>query len=398
MSASLRAFLRLSRLRFLAGGVAGGALGTAVAAYETGAVDWRSYALAQVTISAFHLMTHYANDYFDRGGDAAAVRTAFSGGSGALVDGSLQPRVALLAALACLGAGALAGGALWRAGHAALAAQIAIAIAVLAWSYSAPPLRLLARGLGELDATLVVAILVPLCAFAAQRGAVDSHALLATLPGAAAMFAMMLAVEFPDLEADAACGKRNLLVRFGAATGARLGATALLVLYASAALAPLAGAPPAAALAIAATLPLGFGYLRALGRGQEIQPEQLAGRAVALFFVVTVYGALGYAACAGNLPKGGLRAETKAAGSMVEPSVTHVESLYERANAALDAVRPAIQRDGGDVWLVRIDGSTAYVQMVGACGGCPMSNATLRGGIEAAVRGRCPEITSVEQV
>jgi Fe-S cluster biogenesis protein NfuA len=73
-------------------------------------------------------------------------------------------------------------------------------------------------------------------------------------------------------------------------------------------------------------------------------------------------------------------------------------ALRARASAALDEVRPAIQRDGGDVWLIRIDGGTAYVQLVGACGGCPMSNSTLRGAVETAILGRCPEITSVEQV
>lgn len=75
-----------------------------------------------------------------------------------------------------------------------------------------------------------------------------------------------------------------------------------------------------------------------------------------------------------------------------------VDALRARANEALDGVRPAIQRDGGDVWLIRIEGTTAYVQMVGACGGCPMSNSTLRGLVETAIRERCPEISSVEQV
>jgi Fe-S cluster biogenesis protein NfuA len=78
--------------------------------------------------------------------------------------------------------------------------------------------------------------------------------------------------------------------------------------------------------------------------------------------------------------------------------VVEAKTVHERVNAALDAVRPAIQRDGGDVWLVRIDAGVAYVQMVGACGGCPMSNATLRGAIEKAVLSHCSEIASVEQV
>ena len=54
--------------------------------------------------------------------------------------------------------------------------------------------------------------------------------------------------------------------------------------------------------------------------------------------------------------------------------------------------------DGGDVWLVKIEGDVAYVQMIGACGGCPASHATLKGGIEAVVREDVPEIRAVEQI
>lgn len=74
------------------------------------------------------------------------------------------------------------------------------------------------------------------------------------------------------------------------------------------------------------------------------------------------------------------------------------ETLEQRINRALDKVRPVIQADGGEVWLVRVDGTTAYVQMLGACGGCPASTMTLKGAIEAVVCSDVPEITSVEQV
>ncbi|GAC1299408.1 MAG: NifU family protein [Vulcanimicrobiaceae bacterium] len=73
-------------------------------------------------------------------------------------------------------------------------------------------------------------------------------------------------------------------------------------------------------------------------------------------------------------------------------------TLEGRVNAALDVVRPGIHRDGGDVWLIRIDERIAYVQMVGACGGCPMSTATLKGAIERVVVEQCPEIERVEQL
>ncbi len=74
------------------------------------------------------------------------------------------------------------------------------------------------------------------------------------------------------------------------------------------------------------------------------------------------------------------------------------ESIEDRVNRALDKVRPLIQSDGGEVWLIRVDGSTAYVQMLGACGGCPASNVTLKGAIEAVVTADVPEVTEVLQV
>jgi Fe-S cluster biogenesis protein NfuA len=85
-----------------------------------------------------------------------------------------------------------------------------------------------------------------------------------------------------------------------------------------------------------------------------------------------------------------------AAGRGVAPE--NASTLEARIEAALDRVRPAIRRDSGDVWLVKVEGDIAYVQMIGACGGCPASNATLKGGIEAVIREDVPEIRTVEQV
>jgi Fe-S cluster biogenesis protein NfuA len=73
-------------------------------------------------------------------------------------------------------------------------------------------------------------------------------------------------------------------------------------------------------------------------------------------------------------------------------------SIEERVNVALEKVRPGIALDGGEVWLIRIQGDIAFVQMLGACGGCPASNMTLKGAIEAVVTTEVPEIREVVQV
>ena len=54
--------------------------------------------------------------------------------------------------------------------------------------------------------------------------------------------------------------------------------------------------------------------------------------------------------------------------------------------------------DGGEVWLIKVENNVAFVQMLGACGGCPMSNMTLKGAIESIVRADVPEIEEVVQV
>jgi Fe-S cluster biogenesis protein NfuA len=73
-------------------------------------------------------------------------------------------------------------------------------------------------------------------------------------------------------------------------------------------------------------------------------------------------------------------------------------TIQERVNAAIDKVRPGIAADGGEVWLVKVEDGVAYVQMLGACGGCPASMMTLKGAIEAIVRADVPEIREVVEL
>ena len=75
--------------------------------------------------------------------------------------------------------------------------------------------------------------------------------------------------------------------------------------------------------------------------------------------------------------------------------------MVERSNVvdALNLIRPALQRDGGDVELVDVTTEgVVKVKLVGACGTCPMSILTLKRGIEATLKQRLPEIASVESV
>jgi Fe-S cluster biogenesis protein NfuA len=64
-------------------------------------------------------------------------------------------------------------------------------------------------------------------------------------------------------------------------------------------------------------------------------------------------------------------------------------------NETLEYIRPALQADGGDLVLLGVDDGTVNLQLVGACGGCPMSTMTLTAGIERILIDRVPGITAV---
>jgi len=74
-------------------------------------------------------------------------------------------------------------------------------------------------------------------------------------------------------------------------------------------------------------------------------------------------------------------------------------TLREKVENALEGVRPTLQADGGDVQLVDVDDEgTVKVKLTGACGHCPMSQMTLKMGIEKILKKNVPEVKSVESV
>lgn len=72
--------------------------------------------------------------------------------------------------------------------------------------------------------------------------------------------------------------------------------------------------------------------------------------------------------------------------------------ILEKVEAALDSIRPYLQADGGDVRVLDISDGLLRLELLGACGNCPMSTMTLKAGVEEAVRKSVPEITSVEAI
>jgi Fe-S cluster biogenesis protein NfuA len=86
----------------------------------------------------------------------------------------------------------------------------------------------------------------------------------------------------------------------------------------------------------------------------------------------------------------------------------HDEAIYEGETAQVVAeikdlldtrIRPAVAQDGGDILFSRFDPATGvvFLNMRGACSGCPSSSATLKAGVENMLKHYVPEVTGVEQ-
>jgi len=76
-----------------------------------------------------------------------------------------------------------------------------------------------------------------------------------------------------------------------------------------------------------------------------------------------------------------------------------MSNLKEKVEVALNDVRPSLQADGGNVELVDVtDEGKVSVKLTGACGSCPMSQMTLKMGIEKVLKEKVPEVKEVISV
>jgi 1,4-dihydroxy-2-naphthoate octaprenyltransferase len=205
-----------------------------------------------------HAGINVLNDYYDalNGSDAAndERRFPYTGGSRFIQNGVLSLRATGVLGYALLAVEVPAG--LWLT-HRSGPGLIWIGVAGLAvgWAYSAPPLKLMSRGLGE-AAVACGWLIVVLGADYVQRGAFSWTPVVAGLPYGLHVANLLFVNQFPDLKADTAAGKRNLVVRFGAQRARWIYPGIAAAAYLWLAGAVLAGALPALALvALASALP-----------------------------------------------------------------------------------------------------------------------------------------------
>lgn len=213
----LAKYLAATRPAFLSVTLAGALIGLGSASTDGLPIDWVKALLTVLFALVAHAGANVVNDYYDalNGSDALNQQRLFpfTGGSRFIQNGVLSLRQTRLFGYGLLAAVIPAG--LWLTAHSAPGLiWIGCVGLLIGWAYSAPPLQLMARGVGE--AAIVAGwLMVVLGTDFVQRGELAALPLVAGLPFALLVAAILYLNQFPDVRADEAAGKRTLIVRLG---------------------------------------------------------------------------------------------------------------------------------------------------------------------------------------
>jgi 1,4-dihydroxy-2-naphthoate octaprenyltransferase len=251
--------MRATRLPFLSATIVPVLLGIAIAAAH-GFFDLWAAILTVIGACFVQLGLNVANDVFDTAlgaDDANVTPTKYSGGSRVIQYGLLSFRqMATLATVFYLAAGAM--GLLLLATRGSLALLVIGVVGFLvSLGYTAPPLKLVYRGLGEIAVAIGFGPLMLLGAYVVQtRGALAWEPFVASIPVALLVALILYVNEIPDRRGDARAGKRTLPVRFSRDAVVRGYDMAVVAAYATVAVGVLAGLLPVPALLVLLTIPL----------------------------------------------------------------------------------------------------------------------------------------------
>lgn len=219
----LKDMLILGRFHFLFGGFLLFTLGALTAVSMGATADTMRFVLGYIVFFPAHLSVSYSNDLYDINADSFNKPSPFSGGSGVL---GRRPELRGAAFVTAISLIAVSIGMsvvftfLYDMGP--IYPLYVIFGSLLGWFYTAPPLRLSYRGLGEVSTAVAVGILVPLTGYWSMMGRPDPG----PLPLAPSMMlyggAFILNVQVPDVEADLLGMKRSLATRLGRGRTLRL--------------------------------------------------------------------------------------------------------------------------------------------------------------------------------
>ena len=206
------------RPKFLVASVAPILVGSFLAYATTGSFNFGLFILALLAIMVLHAGANLANDYFDHisGNDWANKNpTPFSGGSRYIQQGTLSPKAVLLAALAALAIGSAIGLVIVLLTKSVLILIIGLVGLLGGFFYTAPPIKLGYRCVGEFVIAMLFGLLPVYASYYLQTGTIDTIPLLPAAIVATLIFLIILINEFPDADADATVSKKTLVVHFG---------------------------------------------------------------------------------------------------------------------------------------------------------------------------------------
>ena len=247
------------RPEFLTASVVPVIVGGAAAYQSAGELRWGYLLLTLLALVLLHAAANLANDYYDHlsGNDAVNVEYArpFTGGSRLIQQGRVAPGHILLASLICLFLGAVCGSYLvWMRGWPILV--LGVVGGLSGFFYTARPLQLGYRGLGEIFIGLDFGVLPVLGAYYVQVQHFSTTALLASLPVAFLIMAVLWINQFQDFVADETVGKRHWVVRLGRRRASYVYAGMVTSAYVSLLVSVFGGWLPPTAMVPALALPL----------------------------------------------------------------------------------------------------------------------------------------------
>jgi 1,4-dihydroxy-2-naphthoate octaprenyltransferase len=200
----------------VAGGVLAFSLGALLALANDGNFNPALVVSAYIVMLLGDLSSHYSNDYFDVEVDKHIEQKKFFAGSAILVSHpnlrSLSKSISV-SLLVC--ANVLAVAIFLFLGAPLEIFIVILGASLVGWFYSAPPLRLISRGFGEVAVACVTGFAIPAIGYLAVRGQFDPLFIYLAVPFVMYGFMLSLNLEAPDAEIDLKGGKRNLVVRKG---------------------------------------------------------------------------------------------------------------------------------------------------------------------------------------
>jgi len=250
----------------------------AVVARAHGFSAWWLMVLALVGASAIHLGLNVANDVSDAtsGADEANVNpTMFSGGSRVIQYGLVSLGAMRKTSIACYAVGIAIG--LFLASQTGPELLVIGAAGVfLSLAYTAPPFRLVHRGLGEICVALGFGPIMLVGTYFVLAERLSWEAIYASLPVAIFIMLVLYVNQIPDRPADAAAGKRTIVVRLPKEMIVRGYLASVVTAYALVVIGVLTGLLPVWTLLMLATIPLAGQVYSALGSYYE-SPYELMG-------------------------------------------------------------------------------------------------------------------------